>query len=74
MEILKTVEYPLVALTSISFVEHFETIIFNLGKERCTIRVVYMTDCIDGIVIGLQEGTVVGVSDGSFRDKLGSAC
>ena len=32
-----------------------------------------MTDSIDGIFKGLMDGSLVGVSDGSFKDKRGIA-
>ena len=51
----------------------FKKSVLNLGMERWAARVVYTTDNIDGIVQGLHDGTLIGVSDGSFKNKRGSA-
>ena len=33
-----------------------------------------MTENIGGIIDSLEKGTAVGVSDGSFQHKFGTAC
>ena len=33
-----------------------------------------MTDSIDGIIESIKDGTVVGVSDGSFQHRIGTSC
>ena len=48
--------------------------VLNLGMEQWAARVVYMTDSLDDIVHGLQDATLIGVSDGSFKNKRGSSC
>ena len=52
----------------------FKQVISQLGVERWAAQVVYMTDSVDGIFQGLMDGSLVGVSDGSFKEKRGTAC
>ena len=46
----------------------------HLGKERWAARNFFMTAEIGGIISSLENGTAVGVSDGSFQHKFGTAC
>ena len=46
----------------------------NLGREKWAARKMFMTDEIGGIISSLENGTAVGVSDGSFQHKFGTAC
>ena len=52
----------------------FINYIKNLGTESWAVRSVIATDSIDGIVQSLKDGTAIGVSDGSFKSRFGTAC
>ena len=52
----------------------FETRIKALKGEIWAAREVIMSLSIDGILDSLRDGTEVGVSDGSFKDKFGTDC
>ena len=44
-----------------------------MNGERWAARQVLMTSSIDDILTSIKEGTAVAVSDGSFKDKFGTA-
>ena len=58
----------------ISLTARFTNAMSQLGVEQWAAQVVYMTASIDDILQGLMDGSLVGVSDGSFKDKRGTAC
>ena len=49
-------------------------LIKDLKKERWAAREVMMTESIDDIIRSVKEGNSIGVSDGSFQLKFGTAC
>ena len=54
--------------------ERLEEDLENMKGNRWAIKQVTTTNSIDSIVQDIQTGTLVGVSDGSFKDGIGTAC
>ena len=51
-----------------------KSLINDLKTERWAAREVMMTESIDDIIRSMKEGKALGVSDGSFQHKFGTAC
>ena len=54
--------------------DNFDRNILNPQGHKWAARVVYRTPSISSILQDIRDGKVIGVSDGSFKDKLGTAC
>ena len=63
-----------VRTSHLSYTAAFREKVENLGKERWAARRILMTEEIGGVISSLENGTAVGVSDGSFQHKFGTAC
>ena len=71
---METIEEEYEDEMEISLASQFKISVAQLGVEQWASQVVYMTESIDGILKGLQDSTLVGVSDGSFKNKRGTDC
>ena len=58
---------------AIPLASQFNTAMAQFEVEQWPSQVVYMKGSIYGILQGLKDGTLVGVSDGSFKNKRGTA-
>ena len=67
-------EEGIINIDNLSSADQFKTKVRELGKERWSARKILMSELIDNIIKSIKDGSAVGVSDGSFKLKFGTAC
>ena len=64
----------LLNVESLSAADQFKTKVRELGKEGCKAYKILMSESIDNIIKSIKDGSPVGVSNGHFKLKFGTAC